>query len=46
MEKLKANINEEKMNNLIKQLLKENLILEAAKQGSGEELIELLEFYL
>jgi hypothetical protein len=33
------------MNNLIKQLLKENLILEAAKQGS-EELIELLEFYL
>jgi membrane carboxypeptidase/penicillin-binding protein len=44
MEKLKANINRRKMNNLIKQLLKENLILEAAKQGSGEELIELLEF--
>jgi hypothetical protein len=29
MEKLKANINRRKMNNLIKQLLKENLILEA-----------------
>ena len=31
------------MKNLIKLLVKENLIIEAAKQGTPEELVELLE---